>query len=208
MEQSSSKRILALIWKSTSEHAIWIFYAINALLTVSDTTLLYLTIITGLAIIIYYVNFLFVRYRTSDTAMTSNWHMDWGVFWRKIQHITESNSIVFACGIAALSYLDGQLFINSTILTSLGFTLHYIHSYTVTEPHPQPATFPHTFPMVITTIWKITEQNILTVIGASSLLLYVTGTALIETAIILSIGFVLFYIDQYKAMLASEIVDA
>lgn len=208
MEQSSSKRLLGLIWKSTGEHAIWIFYAINALLTVSDTTLLYLTIITALAIIIYYVNSLFVRYRTSDIDIASRWRVDWGIFWRKIQHITESNSIVFACGIAALSYLDGQLFINSTILTSLGFTLHYIHSYTVVEPHTLPDTFPHSLAMVLTTIWQITEEHILTVIGTASLLLYVTGTALIETAIILGIGFVLFYVDQYKAILASERADA
>lgn len=208
MEQSSSKRILALIWKSTGEHAIWIFYAINALLTVSDTTLLYLTIITALAITIYYVNSLFTKLTGSTQSIPTKWTFDWRVSLHKIQHITAENGIVFACGIAALSHLDGQLFINSTILTSLGFTLHYINSYTEVEPYPQPDTFPHDVRMIVATIWRITEQNILTVIGTSSLLLYVTGMALIETAVILGIGFVLFYIDQYKAILADELNQA
>lgn len=206
--QTSSKRVITFVWKSTGEHAIWIFYAINALLTVSDTTLLYLTILTALAIIVYYVNSLVIKYATIDALSSAPWQIDWHLVWRKIVHITEANSIVFACGIAALSYLEDDLFVYSTILTSLGFTLHYIYSYTTVEPHATPDTFPHSMATVLTNVWKITEQNILTVVGTASLLLYVTGQDLIETAVILGIGFVLFYIDQYKALLASELTSA
>lgn len=205
MEQSFTRQFATQLWKSTGEHAVFIFFAINALLTVSDTTLLYLTIMTLLAILLYYVNTLFIRYRENPPPPVEWDDIDWHLVLRKVQHITEANSMTFAGGIAALSYLDGTLFVYSTILTSVGFTLHYIYSYTMTKPHPQPAQFPHSLRTVLANLWQITLKNIFTVVGTIALLLYVTGSTLVQTVVILGIGFALFYVNQYRILIAEEL---
>lgn len=205
MEQSFARQVITQLWKSTGEHAVFIFYAINALLTVSDTTLIYLTIMTLLAILLYYFNTLFIRYRENPPPPIEWDDIDWYLVLRNVQHITESNSMTFAGGIAALSYLEGTLFIYSAILTSVGFTLHYIYSYTMTKPHQRAPHFPHSFRTMLHNIWKITKNNIFTVVGTVVLLLYVSGNTFVQTVIIIGTGFILFFVNQYRILIADEL---
>lgn len=197
-------RSLSTIWRSTTENAIWIFYAINTLFTVTDTILMYTTIITVVGMILYYVNaFLTMEETASDEERAQG--IDWLLFVRKIWRITEANGIWLACGVSAIFYLEGMLFIYSTIMTILGFGLFYIYAYQTTELY-DPATMQlhHDMRTIAKNLWKITEANILTVAGTISLLLYVTGSALVSTSIFVGLGFVLFYVDAYRLILSEE----
>jgi hypothetical protein len=197
-------RPLSRIWRSTTENAIWIFYAINTLFTVTDTILLYMTIITVVGMILYYVNaFITLEDTSADEAGAQR--IDWLLFLRKIWRITEANGIWLACGVSAIFYLEGMLFIYSTIMTILGFGLFYIYAYQTTELY-DPATMQlrHDSRTIAQNLWKITEANILTVAGTISLLLFVTGSALVSTSVFVGIGFVMFYIDAYRLILSEE----
>jgi hypothetical protein len=197
-------RPLSRIWRSTTENAIWIFYAINTLFTVTDTILLYMTIITVVGMILYYVNaFITLEDTSADEAGAQR--IDWLLFLRKIWRITEANGIWLACGVSAIFYLEGMLFIYSTIMTIIGFGLFYIYAYQTTELY-DPATMQlrHDMRTIAQNLWKITEANILTVAGTISLLLFVTGSALVSTSVFVGIGFVMFYIDAYRLILSEE----
>jgi hypothetical protein len=62
----------------------------------------------------------------------------------------------------------------------------------------------HTAGAFIANLWKITERNIFTVAATISVLLYVSGTPLVATAISISCGFVLLYVDGYRFILSEE----
>lgn len=187
------------IWRSTTENAIWIFYAINTLFTVTDHILFYMTIITVVGMFLYYVNAFLTGEASSDTTPRDSF----AVVTHKLWRITEANSVWLACGISAVFYLEGQIFIYSLILTLLSFVLFYTHAYSTTEYAPiNFASLPKfTWRSFGKNLWAITESNILTVAGTLSLLLFVTGQAFVHTAIIVFVGFILFYIDGYRAYL-------
>lgn len=188
------------IWQSTTENAIWIFYAINTLFTVTDNILFYMTIITVVGIILYYVN----TFSTMDASAPEPTARDpLGLLLRKLWLITEANGVWLACGISAVFYLEGQLFIYSLIMTLLSFVLFYIHAYSTTEYVP--IDFASLPPFTLRTFGEnlraITENNILMIASTLSLLLYVTGQAFVQTAIIVGIGSILFYVNAYRAYL-------
>jgi hypothetical protein len=195
------------IWRSTTENAIWIFYAINTLFSVTGTALLYMTIITVVGMIIYYAN----AFMTLDDAVYTKSEPDsWGLFARKIWRITVANGIWLACGISVIYYLTGPLLQYSLIMTILGFGLFYMYAYETLEYveidySSLPVVSWHIFGQ---RLWEITEANILTIGGSLSLLLYVTNKALIQTTIFVSIGMVLFYMDAYRAYLVPDYPDA
>lgn len=193
------------IWRGTTENAIWIFYAINTLFTVTDHILFYMTIITVVGIILYYVN----AFLTMDASTIVPTARDpFGLILRKLWLITEANGVWLACGISAVFYLEGQLFIYSLIMTLLSFVLFYTYAYSTTEyvPIDFASLPPFAVRTFIKNLWAITENNILTIAATLSLLLFVTGQAFVQTAIIVGIGSLLFYINAYRAYLVPSTV--
>lgn len=197
------KNSFKTIWRSTTENAIWIFYAINTLFTVTDVILFYMTIITVVGMILYYVNAFLTLDDSADTPQERD---ALGLVLRKLWRITEANGIWLACGISAVFYLEGQLFIYSLIMTCFSFGLFYMYAYNTIEYAPIDVASipPFSWRTFGKNLWTITEANILTVASTFSLLLFVTGQALVQTAIIVGIGFLLFYVDAYRAYLVPE----
>lgn len=188
------------LWWSTTKNAIWIFYAVNMLFSVSDIMLLYLTILTGVGMAMYYIN----AFSTLDAVASDTQVRDsWGLFARKVWDITQANGLWLACGISAIFYLEGRLFIYSSIMTTLGFGLFYVYAYKTSTytPLQREHVPPFSWGTFAKRLWRITEANILSIASTISLLLYVSGYALIQTAIFVSIGLILFYMHAYRSAL-------
>ncbi|MFM2309598.1 MAG: hypothetical protein RLY87_1720 [Chloroflexota bacterium] len=194
----------ATIWTSTTRNAVTIFNAINVLFTVSDVTFMLLTALTVTGLLLYYYN----AFRTlpkREEGEGEEYHFDFGLFLRKIWRVTEANGIFLSCGLAALFCLEGRVFYESTATTALGYGLFYTYAYQGIEVYdPKDMKLTHTFSAFLHNLWKITERNIFTVAATLSVLLYVSGTPLITTAICISVGFVLLYVDGYRLILSEE----
>lgn len=195
------------IWTSTTRNAVTIFNAINVLFTVSDVTFMLMTAVTVTGLLLYYYN----AFRTlpkREEGEGEEYHFDFGLFLRKIWRITEANGIFLSCGLAALFCLEGRIFYESTATTALGYGLFYTYAYQGIEVYdPADMKLTHTFSEFMHNLWKITERNIFTVAATLSVLLYVSGTPLITTAICISFGFVLLYVDGYRLILSEEADD-
>jgi hypothetical protein len=103
-------------------------------------------------------------------------------------------------------YLEGMLFIYSLIMTLLSFVLFYTYAYETTEyvPIDYASLPPFTWRTFGKNLWAITENNILTIAATISLLLFVTGEAFVQTAIIVVVGTILFYVNAYRAYLVPD----
>lgn len=198
---------VSTIWTSTTKSAVTIFNAINVLFTVSETTLQIMIAVTVTGLLLYYYN----AFRTlpkREVVEGEEYHFDFGLFMRKIWRVTEANGIFLACGLAALFCLEGRIFYESAATTALGYGLFYAYAYQGIEVYnPADMKLTHTVPAFFRNLWKITERNIFTVAATISVLLYVSGTPLITTAICISIGFILLYVDGYRLILSEEAED-
>jgi len=192
------------IWTSTTRNAVTIFNAINVLFTVSDTTLFLMMALTVTGLLLYYYN----AFRTlpkREEGEGEEYHFDFGLFLRKVWRITEANGIFLSCGLAALFCLEGRIFYESAATTALGYGLFYTYAYQGIEVYdPAEMKLTHTLPAFLHNLWKVTERNIFTVAATISVLLYVSGTPLITTALCISFGFVLLYVDGYRLILSEE----
>jgi len=196
------------IWQRTTENAIWICYAIAMIFSMSGNEQLYMSLITVGGLLLYYYDAITSPSTPSepfdtDTSDVPTNRASFGLVVRKLWRITEANGIWLAMGISAIYYLEGPLFIYTTIMTIIGFGLFYVYAYQTLEYVPidfsaLPAFSWRTFAK---NMWNITESNILTIASSLSLMLYVAGKALVLTTIFVSIGFVLFYIDAYRVYL-------
>lgn len=182
------------IWRSTTENAIWICYAINTLFSLNGTMLWNVTTLTVIGIVLYYVHGMQRREPVNDVKPARD---TWRMVAQKLWHITQANGIYLAIGISAIFYLEGRLFVNAVIMTIIGYTLFYIYAYDTIQslPQSQSETLPFAWRPFLRNFWSITEANILFLAGALSLLLYVTGKPLFYTALYLGIGFIMFYRD-------------
>jgi len=195
---------VSTIWTSTTRNAVTIFNAINVLFTVSQTTLHLMSAMTITGLLLYYYNAFRSRPKQEE-GESEEYHFDFGLFLRKIWRITEANGIFLSCGLAALFCLSGSIFWESLATTTIGYGLFYAYSYQGIEVFdPADMHMPHSIPEFLHNIWKITERNIFTVAATLSVLLYVSGTPLITTAISISFGFVLLYVDGYRLILKEE----
>ena len=195
------------IWTSTTRNAVTIFNSINVLFTVSDTTRLLMMALTVTGLLLYYYN----AFRTlpkQDDGEGEEYHFDVGLFLRKVWRVTEANGIFLSCGLAALFCLDGRIFWESLATTVLGYGLFYSYAYQGIEVYdPADMKITHNAFAFLGNLWKITERNIFTVAATISVLLYVSGTPLVTTAISISCGFVLLYVDGYRLILSEEADD-
>lgn len=189
---------LKKFWRTTTENAIWIFYTINALFSVSDVVLLYMTTITIIGVILYYANALITLSLEPNMRHTRD---SWQIILDRLWRITEANGLRLTMSISAIFYLEGQLFTNALIMTLISFILFYTYAYETMPYLPAHAVSKPQFNWgtFLRTLWSITELNVLIIVGALSLFLFVNDKTLPYTATAIGIGMVLFYRDEYRA---------
>ena len=196
-------------WYGTILNATTIFCAIATLFSVNGTILFYLSLITAAGLILYYYEAVTTepqRSTESDSSAVAPGSDNGALIARKLWRITEANGIWIAMSVCTIYALEGTLAIITICFTVLGFALYYIYSYPTIELHiiDFAALPPFSWRTFAKNMWTITEANALTVAGSLSLLLYVSGQALMYNALFVTVGFVLFYIDAYRPYLKPE----
>lgn len=202
------KTTLRIIWQSTTENATYICAALFTLLFVSGKTLLVMGALTLLSFVLYYygaikANATQASEASEESAPEEKPDFDTGLFLRKLWRITVTNAIWIAMAFAAIYWVKGVFMTYTIIVTIVSYVLYYFYAYRTMEyvEIDYSALPPFSWRTFAKNMWEITAKNILTIVSVVSLVLYVAGTALFVTTILVVVGLAFFYVDAYRAYL-------